>query len=1321
MSNRDCQLPRSLFWSLSPRIVPNSTALLIIVAALSMPIQVSAQDPDQPTADQTGAAEFTEQELAFFENKVRPLLSDHCFECHGPESDPLEGNLSLASRKDMLTGGDTGAAIVPGKPAESLMIQSVHYDDVYLMPPDSKLPDEQIEILEKWIQMGAPWPADEDNANIVKEEFDIQQRRAEHWAWQPIQKPDVPSIDHQAWPADAIDRFVLAKLESAGLQPAKPASRENLIRRAYFDLIGLPPTPEQVQAFVDDESENAFETVIDELLASPHFGERWARHWMDLVRYAETYGHEFDYPIPYPHQYRDYLIRAFNADVPYRQLIEEHIAGDLLNNPRRHPELDFNESKLGTGFWHFGEAKHGAVDSRGEEAAAIDNQIDVMSKTFLGLTVACARCHDHKFDAISTADYYALYGFLQSSRRERMMLDPGRQIETAFKSTQGPAVEAQPTVAALSERLKTIDQKRVARYLAAATELAPQFLPASSAATVQGEAMKQLSVGSGTVENQSIAARGKFKWQGDQQKWWRDGKVGDQWSLEFEVPGQGNEPQAFDVSLGVTKAGDYGVADILIDDQPVSNKVDFYTPDLTSETLGVGRVQLKPGKHKLTFRLAEPNPAAIKRNMVGLDFVSLAPVNAGKKDARKSIQLVAEEQQLDLKLLRAVVDQIVSDAATHPQHPFYLLRSICNRIQSGGQFDQSLVKQVGDQFRKLQVQHKTFLENSSSFQDFNQDLSDDWTETGFAFDHAQTLESSLSAAGTLLQSPGTVSSGNRGKPFQGVLRSPTFELKHNRIHYRVKGHNVSVRLIVNGFFMDEYNALLFKDCNKTFQSTDQFTWQTQAGDLNLHVGNRAHLEIIDHGGGYVELDEIRFSNGANPPASLPLLKIDDRFASANEIDDWIQLSAAALVAGLQDSGQSTNATELTNWIVDSNLLDLCEAQSGTQLGHAEPDAGQRHVQFISERRLPALSSLAASLKDSQSAIRDLAAKAPAPMMALGMTDGQGEDEHVFVRGNHKNLGPVVPRRFLSALSPDPIAPPDRSGRLELVRKMTAPENPLTARVAVNRVWHHLLGRGIVETVDNFGVLGKQPTHPELLDHLAADFQQDAWSIKRLVKRIVMSRTYQMASLPNPATADRVADVDPDNLLLHRANLKRLEGEAIRDAMLVISGRFNPEMYGPSVPIHLTPFMEGRGRPGKSGPLDGDGRRSVYIAIRRNFLSPMMLAFDTPAPFNAVGKRNVSNVPAQALILMNSPLVNQLAEQWATRLVEQGQPIDDRIDMIYRQALSRFPTDTERQQAKQFLSTQADTLGLEDGGLNDVSLWKDLCHVIFNVKEFIFIQ
>ena len=215
---------------------------------------------------------------------------------------------------------------------------------------------------------------------------------------------------------------MLAKLETAGVQPSDTASKRTLIRRLYFDLIGLPPTPSQIQAFLNDQSDDAYSKVVDDLLASERFGERWARHWMDLTRYAETCGHEFDYPIPHAYQYRDYLIRAFNNDVPYDQFIREHIAGDLIENPRRHANGDYNESLIGTGFWFFHEGHHGPVDVKADEAKRIDNQIDVMTKTFLGLTVACARCHDHKFDAISTKDYYSLYGFLKSSHRQVAML-----------------------------------------------------------------------------------------------------------------------------------------------------------------------------------------------------------------------------------------------------------------------------------------------------------------------------------------------------------------------------------------------------------------------------------------------------------------------------------------------------------------------------------------------------------------------------------------------------------------------------------------------------------------------------------------------------------------------------------------------------------------------------------------------------------------------------------------------------------------------------------------------------------------------------------
>lgn len=290
--------------------------------------------------------------------------------------------------------------------------------------------------------------------------------------------------------------------------------------------------------------------------------------------------------------------------------------------------------------------------------------------------------------------------------------------------------------------------------------------------------------------------------------------------------------------------------------------------------------------------------------------------------------------------------------------------------------------------------------------------------------------------------------------------------------------------------------------------------------------------------------------------------------------------------------------------------------------------------------------------------------------------------------------------------------------MTLANTIASTSNPLTSRVAVNRLWHHLLGRGIVESVDNFGVLGTPPTHPELLDYLASDFTQSRWSLKGMIRKIVLSKTYQMNSRPNEAATD----VDPDNRLLHRANVKRLTGESIRDSMLMIAGKLNEQRFGPPVPIHLTPFMQGRGRPGRNGPLDGNGRRSVYIEVRRNFLSPMMLAFDTPIPFNTTGRRNRSNVPAQALILLNDPLVIQLADHWAKNLLAESLDFDATITRIYHLAFAKAPNANDFEYARLFFKTQAEQLGIAtEAALKSQEVWRDYCHVIFNVKDFIYVH
>jgi hypothetical protein len=299
-----------------------------------------------------------------------------------------------------------------------------------------------------------------------------------------------------------------------------------------------------------------------------------------------------------------------------------------------------------------------------------------------------------------------------------------------------------------------------------------------------------------------------------------------------------------------------------------------------------------------------------------------------------------------------------------------------------------------------------------------------------------------------------------------------------------------------------------------------------------------------------------------------------------------------------------------------------------------------------------------------------------------------------------------------------------SGRLELARQFSDASNPLVSRVMVNRVWYHLMGRGIVASVDNFGALGETPTHPELLDYLAGEFVKDGWSVKRLIRRIVLTRTFRMSS----HAERRFDESDPENKWLHRAMVRRLEGEAIRDEMLAVSGRLETKMFGPGVEVYLTPFLLGNyvadyGRPAASGPLDGDGRRSVYMLVRRNFLPPMMVAFDAPPPINTAGLRMTSNVPSQALILMNDPFVIQQAQLWAKRVLAGTEPDSAaRVRRMYSEAYARLPTGSELNTALKFLDEHGHELGLpaEQRG-KDPRVWADLAHVMMNVKEFIFLE
>ena len=384
--------------------------LVLSLSAISMGTgAVNAQSPADASA------------VERFEKSVRPVLVEHCQRCHGAEKS--KGGLRLDSAEALAKGGDTGPAIDLDEPSKSLFLDVIRYNGELKMPPKGKLSDAEIAALAQWVKDGARWP---DSATMPQNNVIATAKKANKpapnsleagkafWAFQPIRDPIAPEVKTAGWARSPIDRFILAGLESKGFAPAPEAEKRTLIRRATFDLIGLPPTPEEVEAFLKDESPEAFSGVINRLLASPRYGERWGRHWLDLARYADSNGMDENMAHANAYQYRDYVIKAFNADKPYDQFLKEQIAGDLL--PKTGDEAVNNDRLTATGFLVIGPKMLAEDDPLKMEMDIIDEQVDTVGRVFMGLTIGCARCHDHKFDPIPTADYYSLAGIFKSTK-----------------------------------------------------------------------------------------------------------------------------------------------------------------------------------------------------------------------------------------------------------------------------------------------------------------------------------------------------------------------------------------------------------------------------------------------------------------------------------------------------------------------------------------------------------------------------------------------------------------------------------------------------------------------------------------------------------------------------------------------------------------------------------------------------------------------------------------------------------------------------------------------------------------------------------------
>lgn len=1077
--------------------------------------------------------------IEFFEKKIRPVLVEHCYKCHSTETKTPKGGLRLDTRDALRKGGDTGPGLIPGKPDESLLIKAIrHTDDQLKMPPKGKLSAAAVADLEAWIKMGAPDPR--DRAAVVKSTKweEILRERRGWWSLQPVGRSAVPEVRGQKSEVrSAIDAYLLEKLSQKALQSAATADRRTLVRRLSFVLTGLPPTPGEIAAALNDATPDWYERQVERLLASPHFGERWARHWMDVVRFTETHGNEWNYEVHHAWRYRDYLIRACNEDVPYDRFVREHIAGDLLAEQRWHARDRFNESVLGTAFYRFGEVNHDdciALRQIGYDLA--DNQLDTLTKAFQATTAACARCHDHKIDAVSMKDYYALLGIIRSARQVSHTLD-------------GPSVNAEP--------------------MARMTKL-------------KAEIRKELG-----------------------EAWLKQAKDISAYLLAQRAPAQGKMLDAKRLARWTTA---------LTDDKAPADDV-------------------------------------------------LGPWRRVAKDGPGGWAAVGEQVQRDQR-------------------------------ERSAQYGRDYVV----------------------FADFRKEHFDAWNASGQGLrgGAGRSGDYALHGDGEVLIKAvlpaGTFTFALSDK-LNGALRSPVIPAGKQRISFRVLGKRSSaVRLVSNNCQLNyaNYRALTNDDWQWV-----TFTLPAERGAL------RTYAELMTMLDNPKFPDQLSALGGDKENYRLPWEQ-----AAANP-RSWFGVSHVVL----HDTAEPPKA-ELSHLLrlFEGKAPQTLEAMAGRYAeaieaaikAWSEDRASDDDVRWIEAllRRglLENRVNLTPRLQTLAEEYRKVEGRLSLPRVAPGLADcGPGVEQPLFTRGDWTRPGEPVARRYLEVLSrPGEAFKPSSSGRLELAERIASSSNPLTARVMVNRLWHHAFGAGLVRTVDDFGRVGELPSHPELLDYLATRFVNEGWSVKGLLRELVMSEAFRRDS----RASVQAREVDPLNRLLSHYAARRLEAEAIRDNLLAVSGRLDRSLYGQSIQPYRTGVNADRRL--FPGPLDGNGRRGVYIKNNLMEAPHFLGVFNFPGGKVAQGKRDVTNVPAQALALLNDPFVLQQAEECAKRLLaENDATVAARLERLFARTLNRPPTADESERFVRAVAQLAELHGVGSADvMKSMPVWKDVVHAFFNLKEFI---
>jgi hypothetical protein len=1120
-----------------------------------------------------------------FNRDVRPILANHCLKCHGPDDKQRYAGLRLdtaAGSVALLQSG--GRAVVPGKPEKSGLIERILAKDESQMPPshaNKPLSATQKQILRNWVANGARYEA--------------------HWAFVPPKQASLPVVRRKEWMRNPIDRFVLAGLEKAGIAPEPEADRYTLIRRVSLDLIGLPPTPEEADAFVNDKRPDAYERLVDRLLASPHYGERWARPWLDLARYADTNGYEKDRP-RLMWAYRDWVINSLNADMPFNQFTIKQLAGDLLPNATLQDRIatGFNRNTMIN--------EEGGADPLEYRFHAMTDRVATTGTTWMGLTIGCAQCHTHKYDPILHKDYFQLMAFLDNADEPTMDVP---QPDIAKKRA-----EAQKEIARLEAELPNrfpLPQKIEWKPLEAGQM--PQVKTASGA-TAENLPDGSVRIGGAVAEKDTYTVTQETK--------------GAEEILAVRIEAL-TDPSLGGQGPGRTPHGNF-----------VLTEIGAMVTQLPGETIRYKRQPVRFVRAEADFSQdGFAAPAAID----GKPNTGWAISGPGNWNVNRALTLI--------------LDKPVTLPAG-ARWTFKLEQNYGSK-HTLGRFRISFGRPLPDNDPRPREERRRALRDAA-FTAWEKPLESKAVRW-------EVLTPKRAKANVpvlrILPDASVLSTSDITKHDVYDVEYPRVPAGATALRMEVLPHPSLPR---GGPGRVGYEGPLgdFFFCELTAKANGQPVKMTKAiadmGNAQTMIdGDPLSGWSINGGQGKPHTAIFVFEKPLPTAGALALQMLFEKYYAASLGRFRVSVTTDTRAGGAAMAPA-----------VEEALL--------------APEAQRTPVQ--KDTLLRAFLTAAPELANEREEIEKIRREMPEyPTTLVFQERSVNNPRATYMRNRGEFLQPTVQVKpgVPAVLNPLPKGAP--LNRLTFARWLVAPENPLTARVTVNRQWASFFGRGIVRSTEDFGYQGDPPTHPELLDYLAVEFQKQGWSLKKLHRMMVTSAAYRQSSRVTEAKRGK----DPENRLISRGPRVRLEAELIRDAALTASGLLSPKLGGPSV---FPPQPPGVTTEGAYGPLtwtvsagEDRYRRGLYTFAKRTASYAMFNTFDAPTGEATCPRREVSNTPLQALALLNDTVFVEAAQALGKRIAERPGTVEQKSAYLFRRCVTRPPTKEETAALAVFYAAQ----------------------------------